>query len=174
MCLQQSITNLKRPEAGTEESSIPQHCQCILLCSGPRVKSPQVPQQPLLPDCVQLAAHLCSSHVLGLTSPWLSASKLHPVLFSIYNTSHLCRLSPLRFLTTSRLPWNNVPALLLILLCLIMSHTLVQRSFSWTASTFFSQWCVCLVFAWLDNDSWWNTGCRYIQEEWGGAWENLW
>lgn len=114
-----------------------QHCHCVLLCSGPEsVKSPQVLQQPLVPGCAQ--------HTPTAPRPWDSRSpgsqQANSILCqSIYNTSHLCILPSLPFLTTSRPPWNNVLILLALLLCLTMSHSLVQKSFSRSVPTFLSQ-----------------------------------
>lgn len=93
MCLQQSSTNSKTREAGTEESSLPQHGQCILLCSGPRLRSPEAPQQPLLPGHVQLAAHTHSSHVMGLTFP-LALSRQTPSCVTL-NLEHFSPLQTL-------------------------------------------------------------------------------
>lgn len=98
MCLQQSSSNSERPEAGAEESSIPSSAS-VPCCV-------QDPEWELLKNYSSSFSLVMSSQQHNPTapmfwdsrSPWLSASKLHAVLLSIYSTSHLCRLSSLPFL----------------------------------------------------------------------------
>jgi len=69
MCLLQSSSNWKRPEAEIAEINIPSVASVSDCVQHPEQNLLEVLQQPLLPGCAQLPAHPHSSRVMGLTFP---------------------------------------------------------------------------------------------------------